>query len=522
LAEYKVVKKFESSIATMKPTVGQRRLTLVLAAVVLIATGIIAPFGAIQLQRIDGFIPATESAIIITDFLTAVLLFSQSRIIGSRGLLLLASGYLFSALMVLPHLLTFPGAFAPSGLLGAGLSTAAWLFIFWHLGLPVSVIGYAYLIDEKRTLPHSAIYWSVTFVIALACVLTWIVTAHQDALPALFVDQIHIAPLGRYATSIAFLVSVVALALLWRRRKSVLDLWLIVAVSALVADLAMTIFGVQSRFSLGFYAQRVFSMIASTIVLSALLAEAMVLYARLANAIVLLQRERATKLLNVAAAVGALTHQMRQPLTGIGTRASAARRFLAQMPPDIDRVQRIHDDIVRATSQTNEAIESIRTLFKDADQPQDLLNLNELIVECFQSLQQEFDEHGIAGRIDLDPSLPLITGHRGQLREVVLNLLQNAIEAMEAPSNGGRNLRLETKRQDQGEVTISVQDTGPGIEQQSMTRIFDAFVSTKDKGTGLGLAVSRMVVELHGGRIIAHSDPGSGARFQIVLPTKMR
>ena len=120
---------------------------------------------------------------------------------------------------------------------------------------------------------------------------------------------------------------------------------------------------------------------------------------------------------------------MRQPLTGIGTRASAARRFLAQMPPDIDRVQRIHDDIVRATSQTNEAIESIRTLFKDADQPQSAINLNELIVECFQSLQQEFDEHGIAARIDLDPSLPLIAGHRGQLREVVFNLLQNAIEA---------------------------------------------------------------------------------------------
>src|SRR6516164_7220373 len=267
----------------MTPTARQRRLTLVLAAVVLIATAIIAPFGAVQLRRVDGFIPATESAIIVGDFFTAVLLFGQSKIVGSRGLLLLASGYLFSALMVVAHLLTFPGAFAPSGLLGAGLSTAAWLFIFWHLGLPVSVIGYAYLIDERRRLTHSAIYWSVTFVIALACVLTWIVTAHHDALPALFVDQIHIAPLGRHATSIAFLVSVVALAVLWRRRKSVLDLWLIVAVSALVADLAMTIFGVQSRFSLGFYAQRVFSMVASTIVLSALLAEAMVLYARLAR-----------------------------------------------------------------------------------------------------------------------------------------------------------------------------------------------------------------------------------------------
>jgi signal transduction histidine kinase len=367
----------------MTPTVRQRRLTLVLAAVVLIATAIIAPFGSVQLQRIDGFIPATESAIIITDFFTAVLLFSQSRIIGSPGLLLLASGYLFSALVVLPHLLTFPGAFAPSGLLGAGLSTTAWLFIFWHLALPISVIGYAYLIDERRALTRSAIYSSGIFVIGLACAATWIVTLHDDALPALFVDRIGFTPLANRVTSMDFIMSLIALMVLWLRRKSVLDQWLIVSVSASVAALAMTTFVISSRFSLGFYTQRIFSLAASTIVLSALLAEAMVLYARLANAIVRLQRERASKLLSVQAAVGALTHQMRQPLTGIGTRASAARRFLAQSPPDIDRLQRIHDEIVGAASHANEAIESVRALFKDADQPQSPINLNDLIVECF-------------------------------------------------------------------------------------------------------------------------------------------
>src|SRR6516164_8186192 len=521
LTDYTIVDKFEPSIATMTPSVRQRRWTLVLAAVVLIATIIIAPFGAIQLRRIDGFIPATESAIIITELFTAVLLFSQSRIIGSPGLLLLASGYLFSALMVLMHLLTFPGAFAAARLLGAGLSSTAWFFIFWHLGLPASMIGYAYLIDERRTLTSWAIYWSVTFVIGLVCVLAWIVTANDDALPALFVDQIHVTPLGSHVTAIIFFVGVAALAALWFRGRSVLDLWLIVAVCALVAD-GVTAFIIVSRFSLGFYTQRVFSLAASTIVLSALLAEAVVLYGRLAKTIVLLQRERASKLLSVQAAVGALTHQMRQPLTGIGTRASAARRFLTQAPPDIDRAKRFQDDIVRATSQTNDAIESIRALFKDADQPQSLINLNEVIVECFQTLQQELDEHSIAGRIDLDPTLPLITGHRAQLREAILNIMQNAIEAMGASANGGRNLRLESRRQDQGEVTISVQDTGPGLEQQSTTRIFDAFVTTKDKGTGLGLAISRMIVELHRGRIIAQSDPGSGARFQIVLPIKMK
>jgi len=148
--------------------------------------------------------------------------------------------------------------------------------------------------------------------------------------------------------------------------------------------------------------------------------------------------------------------------------------------------------------------------------------VNEIVAECLQTLRRELNEQMITVRTDLDASLPQIAGHRGQLREVVLNLMQNAIEAMEASANGGRNLTLETKRQDQGEVTISVHDTGPGIEQRSTTKIFDAFVTTKDKGTGLGLAVSRMIVELHGGRIFANSDPGSGAQFQIVLPIKMR
>src|SRR6185312_2274197 len=98
----------------------------------------------------------------------------------------LASGYLFSALIVVAHLLTFPGAFAPSGLFGVGLSSTGWLFIFWHLGLPVSVIGYTYLKHERRIISRSAIYLSVTFIIGLVCVLTWIAVRYDEALPALF------------------------------------------------------------------------------------------------------------------------------------------------------------------------------------------------------------------------------------------------------------------------------------------------------------------------------------------------
>src|SRR6516162_9458942 len=501
----------------MKPTARQRRLTLVLAAVLLIATGMIAPFGAIQLQRIDGFIPATESAIIITDFFTAVLLFSQSSIVGSCGLLLLASGYLFSALMVLMHLLTFPGAFVPSGLLGAGLSTAAWLFIFWHLGLPVSVIGYAYLIDERRTLTRSAIYWSVTFVIGLVCALAWIVTAHDDALPALFVDQVGFTPLATRVTSIDFVISVVALVVLWRRRKSVLDLWLIVAVSALVADLAMTIFGVQSRFSLGFYIQRGFSLAASTIVLSALFAEAGVLYGRLVNAIVRLRREQETKIMSAQAITAAIAHEIRQPLTRITAGGGAAQRFLKMVPPQFDKAQAALDGVVNAGHSTSAVIDGFRSLFGKADEEQELVDMNELIPEVLESLNSQLKDHHVSFRVDRTPKLPPVAGNKAQLQEVVSNLIMNSIEAMETTTLEGRMLLIRTEIRDDM-IAVAVEDSGPGINKDELSDIFTAFVTTKPHGMGLGLAISRMIIDYHGGKLTALSDGKDGASFEFVLP----
>jgi signal transduction histidine kinase len=503
----------------MTPTARQHRLTLVLAAVLLIATGIIAPFGAIQLRRIDGFIPATESAIIITDFLTAVLLFSQSRIIGSRGLLLLASGYLFSALVVLPHLLTFPGAFTPSGLLGAGLSTTAWLFIFWHLGLPISAIGYAYLIDERRAVSPSAIYFSVTFVICFACLLTWIVVVHDDVLPALFVDQIGFTAWANRVTSMDFLISLVALVVLWRRQKSVLDLWLIVSVCALVAELAMTTFVITSRFSLGFYTQRIFSLTASTIVLSALLAEAMVLYARLANAIVRLRREQETKIMSAQAITSAIAHEIKQPLTRITAGGGAAQRFLKMVPPQLDKAQAALDGVVNAGHSTSAVIDGFRSLFGKADEEQQLVDMNELIPEVLESLNSQLKDHRVSIHVDLTPKLPLVSGNKSQLQEVVSNLIINGIEAMEATSLEGRLLLIKTEIQGDN-IAVAVEDSGPGIDKDQLGDIFTAFVTTKPHGMGLGLAISRMIIDYHGGKLTAASDSKyGGASFQFVLPT---
>ena len=507
------------SLATKTPTAPQRWLALVIVAIVLTATGIIAPFGAVQLRRIDGFIPATESAIVISDFFTSVLLFSQSRIVGSRGLLLLASGYLFSALMIVPHLLTFPGAFAPSGLFGAGLSTTAWLFIFWHLGLPVSVIGYAYLIDERRTLTSSTVYWSIALVIGLVCVLTWIVTAYDDALPALFVDQIGFTPLANHVTSIVFLVSIVALAMLWLRRKSVLDLWLTVAVCALVAELAMTSFVIVSRFSLGFYSQRVFSLAASTIVLSALLAEATVLYGRLTNAIVLLQRERADRLMSVEAATAAMAHEVRQPLTAIATYSRACLHWLKRIPPDLREVRGSLDSIIASSHRADDIIASIRGLYRKTISQRTMIDINNVVRQALKLLNYDLQANQIILSTKYQENLPQINADDTQLQQVVLNLIKNAIDAMGSAPLGKRDLRLATRLDDKNSmVSIIVEDSGPGIKAEERDRIFNPFFTTKSVGMGLGLSLCRTIVLDHGGHLGLIKADSYGSIFEITLP----
>jgi hypothetical protein len=197
----------ELSAATMPPSSRQQGAALMAAALLFVAFGSLIPFSTIELLRLDSFVPTVEAVILVTDLASAMLLFHQFSIVGSRALLVLASGYLFAGLMIVPHVLTFPGAFAPAGLLGAGPQSAAWIYVLWHFGFPVAVIGYASLRrvgDSLHATPSSplrAIGLSVAIVVAIVGALTWLVTAGEPFMPSLFSDGIRLAPMGRYVTA---------------------------------------------------------------------------------------------------------------------------------------------------------------------------------------------------------------------------------------------------------------------------------------------------------------------------------
>jgi PAS domain S-box-containing protein len=262
------------------------------AAIILIGFGVIlVPFAGTPLPEIWPFIPIYESALALSDLITCVLLAAQIPFLRSRSLLILALGYLFTSLMQVPHLLSFPGAFSPTGLMGSGPQTTAWLYMFWHAGFPAAVIAYAGLKRGRRREevsladPTRAILIGIVSVVALAFALTLVTTWGHDLLPPVMIGNTKsVATLAGFEA--VWGLSIVALLALWiKRPHSVLDLWLMVAMCAWICDGGLSAVFNVGRFDLGFYAGRVFGLLASNFVLITLLVGTSTLYRRLAQSL---------------------------------------------------------------------------------------------------------------------------------------------------------------------------------------------------------------------------------------------
>jgi hypothetical protein len=236
-------------LSSLSPGPAQRRLALAVVLALLVAYFItVGPLSTIQLGRIDAFVPAYATAMFVIDSITAVLLFAQFYILRSRALLAISSGYLFTALMVITWMLTFPGVFAPGGLLGAGLQTTSWLYTLWHAGFPMFVIAYVLLKDADpakglwQGSAGAAILLSIAMTAAVVCAVAFIVTAGDALLPPINVDPLHFSTVWLYIAGCLALLSVLALIVLWIRRRSVLDLWLMVVMCAYVIEITLIAF----------------------------------------------------------------------------------------------------------------------------------------------------------------------------------------------------------------------------------------------------------------------------------------
>jgi PAS domain S-box-containing protein len=212
-----------------------------------------------------------------------------------------------------------------------------------------------------------------------------------------------------------------------------------------------------------------------------------------------------------------LAHEIKQPIAAAITSASSCLEWLAHEPPNLDRARAAAARIDKYGNRAAEIIDRIRSLYKKSAPQRELVDVNGIIQEMLTLLKGEADRNSVAMRTELAPDLPKITADRVQLQQVFMNLMLNAIEAMK---DSGGDLTVKSELQD-SQLQFSVSDTGVGLPKEKMDQIFSAFFTTKPQGSGMGLAISRSIVESHGGQLWATANDGRGATFHFTLPTQM-
>jgi NO-binding membrane sensor protein with MHYT domain len=225
--------------------------------------------------------------------------------------------------------------------------------------------------------------------------------------------------------------------------------------------------------------------------------------------------QRVTAMGELAASI---THEVMQPLGAGMNNAGAASRWLGAQPPNLDKARQALDRAVDDGMRAAEIIGRIRTLMKKQPPRKDALEVNEAIVEVIALTRGEVMKNNVSVQTQLAEGLPLIQGDRVQLQQVILNLIINAVQAMNGVNEGSRGLLIGSGKDASGRVIVAVQDSGPGLNPESFEHLFDSFYTTKPGGMGMGLSICRSIVEAHGGRIWATPNDGPGITMQFTLP----
>jgi PAS domain S-box-containing protein len=212
-----------------------------------------------------------------------------------------------------------------------------------------------------------------------------------------------------------------------------------------------------------------------------------------------------------------LTHEILQPIAGVAQSATACLNWLQREPPEIEETRRCISDVINSANRAARIIDRNRSLYSRESPQRELIDLNEIIREMIVLLQDAANRESISIRGELDPELPRAMADRVQLQQVLMNLMLNGIEAMKAKSG---ELHVSSKRTEDDRLLISVVDSGVGLPRNEPERIFEAFFTTKPEGTGMGLSISRKIIEAHGGSLWASANTGPGSTFQFVLPTR--
>jgi signal transduction histidine kinase len=508
----------------------QERIVALLVVLASAATLLLAtPFARMPLGVLAPFIPAYQSALFITDLITAVLLYGQFARDRSIAIMVLASGYLFDAFIIVPHTLSFPGLFAATGLFGAGSQTTAWLYVFWHGGFAVFILAYAILARYcgawRVARTGVALAAGTLGVLLLVALVTMLTTLGHDWLPVVIQNGDYSLLVQKGISPAICVLSLGAVAALWpQRRRSVIDLWLMVVLSAWICDVMLGAVVGSHRYDLGFYAGRAYGLLSASFLLIVLLIESNKLQLELIKS-----REALAKAQHFEA-ISQLTGGVAHDFNNLLMMITGALDIILRHPNDAARVTKWGQNALGAAGLGSKLTQQLLTFARRQVSRPQTVNVNKLLTD-FDPLIRQAAGPNIRVEFALSPVLEPVRIDPAQFEAAILNLIVNARDA--TPSNG--QITIETRNASVAEASghgnrkdlrpgdyalIAVRDTGVGMNPEIATKAIDPFFTTKEVGRGSGLGLSQVYgfAKSFDGSLTIDSEVGSGTTITIYLP----
>jgi signal transduction histidine kinase len=525
------VEEIHAFLPTEPALPGDKRLARLAVALSVLAFCGTVWFVRLPLEPIPAVIPAYDGALWISDTLTSALLFSQFTRLRSRALLVLATGYLFDAFMIVPHALSFPGVFAPAGLLGGGSQTTAWLYVFLHTGFPLFVLAFAILArrpgDTVAGSPGRAIAGAIAAAAMLAVALTVLATAGNDSLPEVIRDGDYALIVTKGISPAVWVVSLCVLLVLWSRRDpTVLELWLTVAMVAWVFAIAFAAVVGSHRFDLGSYAARFYGLLAASSVLGVLLFKMNRLYDNIADALALAEvrntelarsREefaRVQRFEAIGQLVGGIAHDFNNLLTVITGAVDLTLRE-SSLPA---RARRMLEMSMTSAHRGSELAGHLLIFARKQVLQPEVVNLNEVVANLRTFMARTLGEM-IELVTELSPVVWPVRLDRGQCETALVNLMLSARDALDGHGRiviSTCNVVVDATTVPDlpaGEYTrIGVSDAGRATAPELVAR------AEIGKESGLGLSQVYAFVRGAGGVLRIVSEAGKGTTAEIYLP----
>jgi signal transduction histidine kinase len=544
-------------LSTAVPRRSDWRLAVAVVLVSIVGLTLAAPYANQRWPVTPSFVAAYEAAMLVSDLITAILLIGQFRQVRHVGVLIVGCGYLFNAIIIAVHALSFPEVFSATGLLGTSRQATPWLYVMWHGIFPVFVCAYALVHGSRWNEPLAqhragpAIMIGAAVAVGVAAVCTLLVTWGIDLLPEVIRgnDYKRIVTTGIAPT--AWSISLVALALLWvrTRGRSVLDLWLMVVMVAWLLDIFLSTLISTVRYDFGWYGGRIYGLMAASFVLGALLFEANLLYGRLACSLTDARKKNAAlekqtaelarlhenairditerkrhedelheKNVQLQAAVSELdafsysvSHDLRAPLRAIDGFSRIVLKQYGSILPEEPReyLQLVRDNTV----QMGHLVDDLLKFSQLGRQPlsKQQVATGTIIEQVLCDARQQAEGRSVNVSVGATPTF---WGDPALMKQVFANLIQNAFKYTRTRAKAVIEIGSSEIG---GERVFFVRDNGAGFDMQYADKLFGVFQrlhrAEDFEGTGVGLAIVQRIVQRHGGRVWAEAAVDKGATF---------